>query len=145
MSLHQALVNATEGVLAEYLAPELASKLTREITLRVRADLEEALQTFVGFDLSRPVSVRPKAGGRVPAPVAKAVPGKGKKSRQTAAAPEPAEVGGGDSDEGAAKPLAESPQMSMAEAMARAPGESQTEALGEPRERPSANSAEQLS
>lgn len=69
-SIAQAYAEATEAVLQEVLAPELAHRLAQQIGARVRPVMQEMLQTWVGCDLAPRALTRPKATGRGKAKVA---------------------------------------------------------------------------
>jgi hypothetical protein len=56
MSIQDAILNATQSVLAELLAPDLADKLAQDILTRAQPELESALRELAGFDLGKPVA-----------------------------------------------------------------------------------------
>lgn len=76
MSIHDAIVNAAQTVLAEVLAPELADKLTADIVSRAQPEIEAALLEFVGFEIAKSASARGKGASRATPPVEKPKPGR---------------------------------------------------------------------
>lgn len=64
MSLHAAILESSHEVLKEFLAPELAERLSQQIIERVEPKLEAALVEFLGMELGRDGAVKkrtPKA------------------------------------------------------------------------------------